>query len=370
MLVPKYGYTNVHIKINASSEQIQNDTVRILKNPVSTTNLSNDTSKKNKKKIINTISDGLEVVTDFFMGCDTNYITPQLYQFTGQLEVNYWHDYYRLTSVTTSNSMTIESSHPLIIGGYICWGIFGYGHYININDINTSGKETYGTSQRSSFTVNTSKLAAEIYTFHSGEDAKITSYADCNLSNQDNRFSGLKSKCFGLNAEYIFNNKKYSWPAAFGINAVQRKSKGSWKLGISYNHQRISFDKTKLPNHLKDIDPTLLFRNVDYKDYAISFGYGYNWVFKKNCLFAISCLPSIGYRKSDIEIYDNSNSILKNISTDVITRMSLYWNNTRFFSGLLFELHTYSYRENRFALTNSYGTLKYILGINFVKKKQ
>jgi hypothetical protein len=153
------------------------------------------------------------------------------------------------------------------------------------------------------------------------------------------------------------------------MNAVQRKSKGSWKLGISYSHQSISFDKSALPLHLKNVDPTLLFRNIEYEDYAISFGYGYNWVFKKNFLLAISLLPSIGYRVSDIEIYDKSNSVLKNMSTDLITRMSFFWNDTRCFTGFLFEIHTYSYREKKFALTNSYGSLKFVIGLNFIKKK-
>lgn len=334
--------------------------------------LAVSTEKKNpqnKQNLLQIIGKELSKITDFFMGCDTNYITPQLYQFTGRLEANYWHDYYRLTSAMTNNSMTIESSHPVILGGHICWGILGYGHYINVNDINASGRETYGTSQRNSFTLNTAKFIAEIYTFRTGEGAQITSFADEDLRDKNNGFSGLKSKCFGVNAEYIFNHKKYSWPAAFGMNAVQRKSMGSWKLGMSYSHQRISFDKSALPSHLKNIDPTLLFRNISYKDYAISFGYGYNWVFKKNCLFAISLLPSIGYRVSDIEIYDKSNSVLKNMSTDIITRMSLFWNDTRCFTGLLFELHTYSYREKKFALTNSYGSLKFVVGLNFLKKK-
>lgn len=355
--------------VNTNSDSIHNCQQSDEKDTISLT-ISNTTENPSKKQsIFKIVGGGFCKITDFFMGCDTNYITPQLYQFTGQLEAVYWHDYYRLTSAATNNRMTIESSNPLILGGYICWGVLGYGHYVNVNDINASRHETYGTSQRNSLTLNTAKFVAEMYTFRSGESAQITSFADADLRNRNNSFSGLKSKCFGVNAEYIFNHKKYSWPAAFGMNAVQRKSKGSWKLGISYCHQRISFDESALPPDLKIEDPTLLFRNIDYKDYAVSFGYGYNWVFKKNCLLAVSLLPSIGYRVSDIEIYDKSNSVLKNMCLDLITRMSLFWNNTRCFTGMLFELHTYSYRERKFALTNSYGSLKFVVGLNFLKKK-
>lgn len=42
------------------------------------------------------IFDAADAVTNFFMGCDTNYVTPQLYEFTAQAELSYWHDYYRI----------------------------------------------------------------------------------------------------------------------------------------------------------------------------------------------------------------------------------------------------------------------------------
>lgn len=48
--------------------------------------------------------------------------------------------------------------------------------------------------------------------------------------------------------------------------------------------------------------------------------------------------------------------------------MSLFWNNTRAFTGLIFETHTYSYRKNKFGLTNTYGTLKLLIGVNFWRK--
>ena len=35
-------------------------------------------------------------VTNFFMGCDTNYVTPQKYQLTAQAELSYWHDFYSM----------------------------------------------------------------------------------------------------------------------------------------------------------------------------------------------------------------------------------------------------------------------------------
>ena len=92
--------------------------------------------------------------------------------------------------------------------------------------------------------------------------------------------------------------------------------------------------------------------------------------FKRNCLLAVSLLPSIGYRSSNVSEDKSSKFNMENISTDLIARASLFWNNTKYFTGLVFEMHTYAYREKHFGLTNSFGTFKLIVGLNIFKKSQ
>lgn len=322
------------------------------------------------KRAGETLLNTADAVTDFFMGCDTNYVTPQLYEFTAQAELSYWHDYYRMSSTETGKTtqMTLQSGNPLIIGGYVYWSILGYGYSSSIDGLGTS-RGSRMTNFRNSFTLNTARIVAEIYTFKSSESANITSITGIPLQDEDRKFNGLKSKCFGLDAQYIFNHRRYSWPAAFGENAVQRRSQGSWKLGFSYNNIRVNFNSDMLSPHIaQNIDSTLLFNKVSYRDYAVSFGYGYNWAFRRNCILAVSVIPSLGYRKTDITEADDDHSVLRRVSTDVFFRTSLFWNNTKYFTGIVVDLHTYSYRQRKFGLTNTYGTVKYILGFNFLKK--
>ena len=306
----------------------------------------------------------------FFMGCDTNYVTPQKYQMTAQLELSYWHDYYFMRSSVTGNSMTIESDPSVILGGYVYYSILGYGVVWNLNDLGIPAGRTNGTSMRQSLVIYTAKFFAEYYKFNSGKGAEIEAVSGYDLTGRDRTFKGLDSNCDGLNVVYMFNNRRFSWPAAFGANAVQRKSCGSRSIGFQFNHQKISMDKEALPDYLRyDIDSTLLFNSVDYHDYSVSFGYNYNCVLGRNVLFATSVMPNVGYRRSNItEAQEEKHSILNNLATDLNLRLSLFWNNTKLFSGLIFELHTYSYRKNKFGLTNTYGTLKYMLGFNFWRK--
>ncbi len=308
----------------------------------------------------------------FFMGCDTSYVTPQKYNLTAQVELSYWHDYYFLRSSQTNNTMVIQSDPSVILGGFVYYSIFGYGAVWNLNDLGIKAGKTNGTSLRQTFVIHTAKFFAEYYMFNSGKGAEIRSVSGIETKGKERTFHGLDSRCNGVSVLYMFNNRHFSWPAAFGANAVQRKSCGSWSVGFQYNHQRITFDKEELPDYIKeDIDSTLLFNKVNYNDYSVSVGYNYNWVLGRNVLFAISFIPSIGYRRSNItEAKDMGHSILNNVSTDLNLRMSLFWNNTRMFSGLILETHTYDYRQNKFGLTNTYGTLKYLLGVNVWKKPQ
>ena len=322
-----------------------------------------------KPSLLIRVMSGME---KFFMGCDTNYVTPQKYQMTAQLELSFWHDYYFMRSSVTGNSMTIQSDPSVILGGYVYYSILGYGVVWNLNDLGILAGKTNGTSMRQSVVIHTAKFFAEYYKFNSGKGAEIENVSEFDLTGRDRTFRGLDSNCDGFSAVYMFNNKRFSWPAAFGANAVQRKSCGSWSIGFQYNHQRINMDKDALPDYLRnDIDSTLLFNNVDYHDYSVSIGYNYNCVLGRNVLLAASVMPNIGYRRSNItEAQEEKHSILNNLATDLNLRLSLFWNNTKVFSGLIFELHTYDYRKDKFGLTNTYGTLKYMLGFNFWKKPQ
>ena len=182
--------------------------------------------EKERKNIFKKVTNVMDHVTNFFMGCDTTYITPQLYEFTAQLELSNWNDFYHMRAYGASKSMDIMSEASTILGGYLYWSIFGYGYSFNLRDVGVKNGEHNGTGRRQTFVLNTGRIFAEYYTFNSGKTARITRITGQNLSGLNTRFRGLQSWCTGLNFSYIFNHNKYSWPAAFGENAVQRKSSG------------------------------------------------------------------------------------------------------------------------------------------------
>ena len=89
----------------------------------------------------------------------------------------------------------------------------------------------------------------------------------------------LKVKTLNVNAFYVFNNRRFSYPAAFSQSYIQRQSAGSFLLAASGQGQRATLDW--------EPDMRLKITNL-----ALGAGYGYNYVPSRGWLLHISALPT------------------------------------------------------------------------------
>ena len=224
-----------------------------------------------------------------------------------------------------------------------------------------------------SLNIYSSKFGVDLYYRKTGSDFKLRSQVGFNLDDQfkNIHFDGLQSNIIGLNAYWIFNHKKFSYPAVYSQSTNQRKSAGSFMAGFSYSRHKIFFDHNKLPEAMKEnLDPHLQFKKIKYSDYSFGFGYGYNWVFAKNWVSNLSLLPGIGFKKSKIDDNDfKDEHWIKDINFNLITRAGVVYNNSKYFAGASLVMHTYDYRKPNLSVTNSFGTLRIYAGFNFWKRK-
>lgn len=230
------------------------------------------------------------------------------------------------------------------------------------------------------FNLYSARFGVDLFYRVSGHDFKIKSYSGFNLPDDliGQTFNELHTKMLGLNTYWIFNNKRFSYPAAYSQSTNQKRSCGSFMAGMSYSHHNISFDYTLLPEAMQpQIRPSLQFNNLKYDDYNISFGYGYNWVFAKNCLFNLSAMPALAYKRAKLDgdiVNPNENNDMfnwmKNVNFDVITRAAMTWNTGKYYAGVIFVLNTFDYRKKSMSMTNSFGSLRLYLGFNFWKKRE
>ena len=89
----------------------------------------------------------------------------------------------------------------------------------------------------------------------------------------------LSVKTLNLNAFYVFNSRRFSYPAAFSQSYIQRRSAGSFLLAASGMGQHATLDW--------DQEMQLKMTNI-----SLGAGYGYNYVPSQGWLLHISALPT------------------------------------------------------------------------------
>lgn len=97
----------------------------------------------------------------------------------------------------------------------------------------------------------------------------------------------LNTKSVDANFYYVFNHRKFSYPAAFTQTFIQKRSAGSFIAGASY--ESVVMDIGKQWRILDDED----YRVMDTKMVGVGVGYGYNFVPTNRWLVHLSALPTI-----------------------------------------------------------------------------
>ena len=346
---------------------------------------TDSTVKPRKRDLFHRIGD---VFTGFFKefnNPDTAYIEPQRYNFTALIQNTNTYEVYRLTS-KQGQSITFAPEMSYRIGPYIGWRWVFLGYTIDVNHLNASSR--HSSKREYDLSLYSSLLGLDFFWRETGNDYKIRQMylgEDIDTSPLKNMsFDGFKASIKGFNLYYIFNHKKFSYPAAYSQSTVQRRSAGSALMGIGYTRHSLNIDWDKLDKLLDDklsnqtdeveIDNGLLFGKVTYTDISVSGGYSYNWVFARNWLFNASLSAAIGYKVSKGDMEKDKNGThrgfnIHNFNMDGIGRFGLVWNNTHWYAGASAILHSYNYSKDQFSTNNFFGSLNFYVGVNFGRKK-
>jgi hypothetical protein len=121
------------------------------------------------------------------------------------------------------------------------------------------------------------------------------SYIDESFSEKNDdyvSYAPIKVKTMFLDGYYVFNGKRYSQAAAYNQSVIQRRSAGSFLLGLSWYQSSIDFS-----NKLNG-DIILAANNIGkikVHQGNIGIGYGYNWVPARNWLMNIMVMPTVAF---------------------------------------------------------------------------
>ena len=310
-----------------------------------------------------------------FSDFDTLYISPNRYNYALMATHFSNFEYYSVTSEFPQPQKLSFSPNPHNkIGLYFGWRWIFLGWSVDIDDIyRKTNRKNKGTEF--DLSLYSSKLGVDIFYRRTGNNYKIhkiRGFYDEIPSDYSEDFSGLKVDIKGLNLYYIFNNRRFSYPAAFSQSTNQRRNAGSFIAGFSVSTHNLDFDYTKLPDIIREtMNPGMKVDHIKYTNISLNFGYAYNWVFARNCLACLSLNPAVAYKTSRINKAEGEkDDWYRNFNIDFILRAGVVYNNSKYFVGTSFVGRTYDYYRNNFSLNNGFGTLQVYAGFNFCLKKE
>lgn len=325
---------------------------------------------------------------DAFNAMDTTYITPNRYNWAFMLQNTNGFENYKLYSRERDQQLVFSPKPAFRFGPYLGWRWIFLGYTFEAGSLGNSQTRT----TEFEFSLYSAMLGCDLIYRRTGNNFKIRKvkgFGEEAESVEGMDCHGINVKVTGINAYYIFNHKRFSYPAAFAQSTVQRKSCGTWKIGASCTQHELDFDYRKLPeqlthNRAHELSPEFKFSQLKYTDISVSIGYAYNWVFKRNFLLCASISPAIGYKITQVDpipeedlpftATEEQETIfplhIDDFNFDVIGRLGLVWNNTKYFAGMSLIIHNYNYRHRKLSINNTFGTLNFYVGLNFHKRKQ
>lgn len=339
--------------------------------------------KVKKNTIFRRIGSAFTKVFKDFNAIDKSYIEPQHYNYTLMIQNTNTYEIYKLTS-KSGQSVTFAPEPTYRIGPYIGWRWIFLGYTFDLKNLNTSKRKT-----EIDLSLYSSLFGIDLYYRKTGDDYRIREahLSDATGSHELSGvpFSGLSVNIKGFDIYYIFNHKKFSYPAAFSQSTNQRRSAGSPLLGIGFISHKLKLDTEKLKDVVESVtdknggnvklDSGLMFKQVRYTSYSIFGGYAYNWVFSRNWLFAASLSLALAYKKSNGDLEEKRKPSFAigsfnfdDINLDGIGRFGVVWNNTKYYAGMSTIIHSFNYRKSQFSTNNVFGSLNFYIGINIGRK--
>ena len=144
-------------------------------------------------------------------------------------------------------------------------------------------------------------------------------------------------KTLNINAYYVFNGSRFSYPAAMSQSYIQRRSAGSFLLGFSGQGQHGTLDWEQ---------------PMDFKmtNIGIGSGYGYNFVPSRGWLLHVSAMPTfVVYSNTSLKFGDVKVPLHYHFPEAIITGRGAVvrqWGNKFFGMSMVFNFTNIGHEDN------------------------
>jgi hypothetical protein len=175
----------------------------------------------------------------------------------------------------------------------------------------------------------------------------------------------IASRNIGVTGSYVFNNRKFSFPAAYNFAERQRYKKGSFLLFSSLSEFRLSADSSIINPSLETIfGSNVSFTKLRYTSLSIAPGYTYTFVLRSFFVNGtLSIGPSHHWIRYRLRNAEDRNDIA--VNSFVAVRLGLGYNGQRIFGGISYVLQRSNVKFEDVRFSNNNGTFKILFGYRF-----
>ena len=168
---------------------------------------------------------------------------------------------------------------------------------------------------------------------------------------------------------YVFNNRKFSYKAAFTQNEIQKKSAGSLLIGAFANLNIIAADSAILPSMARQyFSPESNFKITRNLSFTLGAGYVYSLIIHKKFFVTLAAVQGLGVQ-SVLLINDNSKyDYYKNtLATHTNIRFGLGYNTYRNYWGLMAfaDISPFKTKSNKTEISFASNFIKFYYGHRF-----
>lgn len=146
----------------------------------------------------------------------------------------------------------------------------------------------------------------------------------------------ISQKLYLANLYWVFNDKKFSLPAALSQTVIQRCSAGSWLA--SFNYYRSSI-RPNLNNPAGNYTSFMVdVQKLSSSQISVGGGYAYNYVFcNERCLLHASVMPMVSvWHRNRVYTSTETTPLSQDISLNGNAHLGLIYNHSRYVSGMSF----------------------------------
>lgn len=178
----------------------------------------------------------------------------------------------------------------------------------------------------------------------------------------------------GLNVQYVFNAKRFSYRAAYLQNDYQKKSAGSFLVGGEVFGVRMKGDSGLIPSY---IQKTGFFNDENFYrtrilSAAANAGYAHTFVIKQHWFTTLSLSGSLGVNYTVMNRVANTDLRKAGLQYNNNVRISFGYNSSRYFAGIHY---VYLTTRSQSPVPDTYqtmgaGNFRISLARRFTLKKQ